>query len=755
MSVRVAGVVLLGIGLLALGLRALGAPAVFVGDEIFLDIWDGAYHARRAFYSFVHFPEILFFDPLLRFPDGAPVPMPPLYDWLLAGAARLYGSDQRSFETVAAWASPTLAALTVLPVYAAGAVTGGRGVGLAAAALFACLPASTFQSGVGDPDHHAAVALLGATYLASSGVILGARGRRLAACGLTLTLVRAALALCWSGSLLYFALGEAALLLGAVFSGRRVLHAAQALGTLGAALLIAPFVAAAGTPLGGALSGTELSWLHCIALLSVASVAAGMLGLEHLAPTERLRPRVMRAVLLAMGVGVVLSIFTPLSEPLSQGVGFLGKSDTWAGRNAEQVPLFRWLGDAPEWSPDHALPTWGLFAYSIPLLPLVFLWRAFGRTRDAVRAPALLLFACWATALGALAVAQVRFGNDFAPVASVGFALLLAELRGALLGRLGPRLATACSAAVAVLLLAPTFWLAHLPALSELGRSLSAPPPRGDPALARGPTALVRFAQLVRRTTPETSGFLDANERPEYAVLVRPSHGHVMHYAARRATPINNFGPYLDGEKEALVLEFYGTRSEARGLEIAQQLGARYVVTFDSHMLRRGSLVHFLHRLDGSLPSGAHSRHFRLVAEMPLGTQVHWSDFPRGTPGPVIPYKLHERVAGAVLEVDATPGTRVSAELELQTNTGRRFRFHASKRSDSEGVARLRVPYDTEGEGPTRTLGPYRVEAGQHQRKVFVSDSAVQSGASIRLDMTAVVTDASSGRARGQRPPNR
>jgi asparagine N-glycosylation enzyme membrane subunit Stt3 len=418
MSGRVAGVVLVGLGLLALGLRGLGVPAVFIGDEIFLDIWDGAYHARRAFYSFVRFPEILFFDPLLRFPDGAPVPMPPLYDWLLAGAARLYGTDQRSFETVAAWASPTLAALTVLPVYAAGAIAGGRGAGLAAAALFACLPASTLHSGVGNPDHHAAVALLGATYLASSAAILGASGRRLAACGLALTLARAALVLCWSGSLLYLALAEAALLLGAVFSGRRVLHAAQALGTLGAALLVAPFVAAAGTPLGGAFSSTELSWLHCIALLAVASVAAGILGLEHLAPTERLGPRFVRALLVIMGVGAALLISTPVWEPLSRGVGFLGKSDTWAVRNAEQLPLFRWLGHAPEWSRGHALPTWGLFAYSIPLLPLVFLWRAFFRTRDAARRSVPILLACWATVLGALAVTQVRFGNDFAPRAA-------------------------------------------------------------------------------------------------------------------------------------------------------------------------------------------------------------------------------------------------------------------------------------------------------------------------------------------------
>jgi asparagine N-glycosylation enzyme membrane subunit Stt3 len=137
---------------------------------------------------------------------------------------------------------------------------------------------------------------------------------------------------------------------------------------------------------------------------------------------------------------------------------------------------------------------------------------------------------------------------------------------------------------------------------------------------------------------------------------------------------------------------------------------------------------------------------------MPLGTRPHPSDFPGGAPVPVIPYKLHERVAGAVLEVTAAPGTRVSAELELQTNTGRRFRFHAARRSDSEGAARLRVPYDTEGKGPTRALGPYRVEAGRQRSDISVSDTAVRSGASIRLDMTAVAADASFGAAEERRP---
>ena len=105
MSSRVSASCLLGSMLLAFCMRSLDFPNVFVGDEVLLAMWDGSFHARRALYSFVQFPAVLFFDPYIHYPDGAPVPMPPLYDWLLAAVARLFGSDVGTFERVAAWAS--------------------------------------------------------------------------------------------------------------------------------------------------------------------------------------------------------------------------------------------------------------------------------------------------------------------------------------------------------------------------------------------------------------------------------------------------------------------------------------------------------------------------------------------------------------------------------------------------------------------------------------------------------------------------
>ena len=78
-------------------------PQVFGADgRVYLDIHDSAYHARVALYDFVNFPSALHFDPWMAYPDGALVPNPFLFDWAVAGTARLFGSSHHHFEWTAA-----------------------------------------------------------------------------------------------------------------------------------------------------------------------------------------------------------------------------------------------------------------------------------------------------------------------------------------------------------------------------------------------------------------------------------------------------------------------------------------------------------------------------------------------------------------------------------------------------------------------------------------------------------------------------
>jgi asparagine N-glycosylation enzyme membrane subunit Stt3 len=253
------------IAVVALLVRSLHFPAVFLGDgEVLLAIRDASIHARRALFSFVNFPAVLDWDPYLAYPSGAPVPMPPLYDWTLAAVARAFGDSLSVFEHVAAWFSPVLAALTVLPVYAGGRVVGGRGVGLGAAAIFALLPVSVIRSRIGDPDHHAAVALLVAVFVL---LTLQQTRCRFAGCRLVWgsaahALTVAALALVWSGSLFYIALGEGILFLAGALRADRSLLLGQSAAAAAAAVMVAPWVVVAATPIGGPFSATPSSTRH-------------------------------------------------------------------------------------------------------------------------------------------------------------------------------------------------------------------------------------------------------------------------------------------------------------------------------------------------------------------------------------------------------------------------------------------------------------------------------------------------------------
>ena len=330
---------------LALGIRALRFDGAFPDDGIVrFALHDASYHARRALYSFVNFPAILSFDPYIAYPDGAPVPIPPLYDWLLAGVARLFGDSTLSFERVAAWASPVLSALTVWPIYTVGRRLGGPVVGLGAAFLFALLPASSNRSGVGNPDHHAAVALLAACWLAS--LIAEAdpdRGRRRRALQVGLhAAVVAAMMLVWSGSLLYLILGEGTRLIASAVVGRhpdRLL--AQSAGALLAAGLVAPWVALSGSPVGGPFSTTELSWMHVVVLGALAALAAGLAALEILRPQPVAWRRALRVAAMTLLIALPLLSAGVVREPLSSGAGFLAKQDAWAELNRRAAAALR------------------------------------------------------------------------------------------------------------------------------------------------------------------------------------------------------------------------------------------------------------------------------------------------------------------------------------------------------------------------------------------------------------------------------
>jgi dolichyl-phosphooligosaccharide-protein glycotransferase len=718
--------VLGGLAALAFGVRALDFAQVFVGDRVIPPVGDAYYHLRRALFTMQHFPRVLTFDPLVGFPQGARIPWPPLHDFALAAAGRLAGATAPGLERVAAWAAPWLGALTVIPVFAAGALIGGRALGLGAAAIFAMLPASIAYSGVGDADHHVTVALFGASWL--SAALLASRAGpaakgRLAAQLLSVT-ARAGVLLTWPGSLLYLAVADGTQIALEGLRGRPDALFAEAAGLVATALGVVPVVAALGPPAGGPFSAVALSWLQPAALLALAAVAAGTAALERVRPRHRPALRALGLFALALPAAAALLALPGVLGGVAEALAFLGKAEPWAARNAEQLPLLGtgatgWLGP---------LHQYGGFGYLIPLVPLIALVRA-ARTRAA---PCVVL-AAWSSAFGALAVAQLRYGSDFAPAASVGFALLLAEASRALRARLpGWAAATALGALVALT-------AGPLVAIQALrfadARTHAAGPPPADPLLESPAGSLVRFAEEIRALTPDASGFDDPSIAPAYGVLAPPNLGHVLHYVAHRATPADNFGPYAGARAFATVRSLYFVPvSEARVVAIAERLRSPYLVTMEFGASPRDGLIRRLHLEDG-LARGDLPRweRFRLIAEGPHGGRPLLALFGRrATPG-APPYKLFELVEGAVLEAHGVPGTPVEAQVTVRSPSGRRFVYSARGQTDESGIARLRVPYATLTRMPVRPTGPYRLRIGARDFEVAVSEDAVRRGDTVAV----------------------
>lgn len=125
------------------------------------DTW---YHVRLIENLLHHFPFRVAFDPYTYFPYGQAVFFAPFFDILLGFFAWVIGlgtPTQHTIEMVAAYAPPTLGALTVIPVYFIGKTMFSRKVGLLAALIVGILPTMFFMvSGLGQADHHVTEILL-------------------------------------------------------------------------------------------------------------------------------------------------------------------------------------------------------------------------------------------------------------------------------------------------------------------------------------------------------------------------------------------------------------------------------------------------------------------------------------------------------------------------------------------------------------------------------------------------------------------
>ena len=720
-----------GVVVAAFVARALPLGTVFHQGQVVFAPADAMYHVRRSFYTFENWPQVLLTDHYVNFPGGAPVPWSPLPDFLAGSLAALLVDGEAGFATVLAWWPVVIGAIGAIPVYFIAREIATTGVAIGAGALYAFLPVSVMYARVGNPDHHVSAAAVGACLLllcvklASPGQTSSSLMRFTGG----LALGRVAMLLTWHGSLLYLALLEVSLLGIALLAGRREVQAVQALSALGTLLLVAPLLATFPTPLMGVYSSIALSRLHLIAVAGAGTVAA--VGWWY--DARAVRPTRLAARVAVTGVAALLFAVAVLSLPgprdgIEPAFRFLTMTDAAGAKTLEQFALFAPFGRS---DPDTALNTWGLYAYGIPFAPVfLILW---ARLR---RSPPTLVVAAWAAFFGALALSQLRYGNEAAASVCVGFAVGGAQLRTLLDRglRLGPVPSLAAVLVLGVVLYLPPIRNLYLPWAARAWVALEASPGTAVPPLATPGWALHQFLVGVRAVTPETSGYVSPAVEPEYGVVAQASLGHALQWVARRATPTDPFWEYIGPANWKKAFALLDARDERRAVGLAEALRARYVVA--SAGSAPGTLLDRLYQDDGLRPA---LQRFRLVTEASSGGRALEASPALGArPGHAglrAPYKLFEVVQGAQLEVSAPPSSRVEVSVPVRAPTGRSFVYRLALRTPETGVAAFRVPYANTPKG--KSVGPFAVRVGPRWQvrvdgrpagEVFVSESAVLLG---------------------------
>ncbi|PYQ10580.1 MAG: hypothetical protein DMH00_10725 [Acidobacteria bacterium] len=730
----------------AVALRLRNVRGVLVGNRVLFGFDDPYYHLRRVFLTLQHFPQVPAFDYYLNFPRGAVITWPPGFDLLVSAVCWIVGLGHPAphrIEATAALLIPFLGGMTAVVVLLLGEEILGRGrwEALAAAGLFAFLPAQQAISTVGRLDHHVLeMTIFGTVVLFFLRGLRDDPGSRFSFWG---GLALALGTYCWTGSFLYggfltlFALAQ--MVLDRLHGRSESSAGRSALRVLfWGTLLLVPLVLITPGPAKTSFTYVILSWYQP-ALLAVATFLVPALSEAIFAAGRRRAALRVSGGVLAAGGLMAAAVWILVRG--SGGLQFLTRRD----------PLWKLI---VELTPAWRLPPGQLVYYFSPLLyaaPVAGLLLARTVIRDRfhdTRLNALLALFLFTAAMG---IQEARFLNYFAVPYCI--TLLWALRRGieALTRRLQARpLRFSVTAAAALLCLIPL-----RPLLRDSVHSL---PGNLDVTLAR----LYPTLEWMRDRTPRTSYYLEPASKPEYGVLADFTFGHWITTIGERPNFCNPFG--IGPWHSKAVTESAGmflAEAEEPLLHTLDKNEIRYVLLYNTEnaisdyaFLINRPAADYLARepvtgrviptprffrtfgvrlafADGSEYTAAGEtvpalKGFRLVHESP-------ETRPRRVPGlegsmQASYVKVFERVKGAVLEGKTDPGAPVQLRVEVTSNTGRTFAYRSRRTAGPDGSFRFTVPYATEAFGDV-TAAPALLEAPRCHAEVALGESEVVAGA--------------------------
>lgn len=729
-------------GLVGLGflVRTTNAPEVFVGGGVVFPGNDPYFQAHRVFQALASYPWLPLTDPLLDHPHGAAPIWPPLFPWLLASLARLFGLSAENpvaVERLLALSTPVLGALVCVPVHGLGRrILDGPGAWLAA--TFAVLiPAHLWYSRLGFVDHHAAVTLVQVAMFLGALVAVQEERRF----GLTAALV-VGLYL-WNGYVLFVGILDLyllALLFLEDTEGRRRIGRTAAWSHGIAAIAVVPLAIATVRATGLPWGTFAFSFLHVAALTFVAGAALGV----ALAP-ERTFGWLSGIALLAVVVGFG-------SGAAGDVAGWVFARDDFMASVQEAVPIFR----RSDGTLDLAGPTLWLtrFWFLVPILLPLLLARSFrGGRVDAGR----LLIVVWGTALFLLALRQRRLAETFAPALAILVAWGLGELQGrarAALDAFGwerPWARRAAAGLVAVVFLyglGPYYGpLLRDPggfvAIAQAAQTMPAAPVRSS-----SHEALQRLARIARAD----------GDRATHGVMNLWPLGHQIIYLTRLPVVVSPFGSHVGRDAFDEATTFFLETDETSAASRLDSRRVRYVVvdndlgTIGASLLARGesprqyyektpleggqeriayqpALFHTLYLRLALLAGAGHPElgvrplhHFRLLVD---AARDHHPGHP----------KIYERVRGARLRLTGEPETDYTIRYAFRSDAGRDRVLSLTLRTDRVGVGEVRLPYSSE----RPELGqdaPWQVLLRGGSRAVHVTERSVHRGEIVAVDVS-------------------
>jgi len=657
-------------------------------------------------------------DPFVNFPHGGEVLWSPAFDWILAVVIRQLGLEQPAAEVFCAWVPLVLGAFAVALAAHVAARTFSRTAGWVTGLSLAVLPGSFLYTQLGYLDHHAAIALIGTAMLAGAMKVVSNEtlSPRLwpvlagALCAFALSI--------WAGALLHIAILQTALLALALGTSSRELAKQRTLSLALAhavcAITILPLSLRTWDIFGDfsplALTRFQPTWYVAGATCLVCATLLWRIprfGRTHL---SRLVSAMAPGVL---GLALAFVAIPELASTLDRSADWFTSDVEFIANISEVAPLFSGHNQPIWWRPLHFLS--GLF-FLFPLAMLAVGWRTTRPERW------LLLF--WTAVFCALTLEQSRFVNTFSIAHSIvwggAISIFFAWIGERVTNPRTRHAARAIIGAVVATLILSSAWSYYGPRLRHRDFAVL--------DLKRGARIVVaRWLGAARPTT------LDENGNPESGLLCVWSAGHEFRYYTGRAVHQDGFGPYVSPENTALASRYYEALNEDDAIEILKQMGTRYVFADQTGA--------------GQPPYSDHSMTSRLVrdhgssSELAVGRPQKLEWLPAltrhrlvyATANGSVGAWLYEIVEGATVVGLATPGSRVTAELQLRSPSGTLQTWTTRGRADKDGKFRLRVPYATVAAPDSGfvPLGPYELRSSQGIVEFDVTEASIRDGATV------------------------